>query len=318
MLKKKKNSKDTSPLQSYSVGKIKENKFGFIKIILCFTFFGAVIWFLPDLTIFYQQHIKGYFESLLSGSAPTVSNNTVSNNTTPNNNTVGNVENNVVEVENKYYFKDNKSVDVNNLTFSGAKYSQGELTFDVTNKLATSVNLEGTNVYFEVYDSSESLVKRFAILGVLNGNQSKKFTFHVNSPVEYYEVKEILEENYAYVLLEYDDDNISKLMCTRGNEKVLYTFFNEKLIKIDHVDEITKDDKDYDTKYTDYNSLYVKYRSNVGITSSFNVEDKILYYKMIINYNDSTIRPDYRLYFAKDTEPRIINFKVDSWEFDCK
>ena len=24
-----------------------------------------------------------------------------------------------------------------------------------------------------------------------------------------------------------------------------------------------------------------------------------------------------RLYFAKDTSPRIVNFKVESWEYEC-
>ena len=305
--KKRKVVKETSPLQSYEVGRIKENKYWYIKLLLFFGFFIAIIMYLPNITILYEKYFKG--STVPSGNVnPT--NNNVTNNIVPD-------EGEPEEIEIKYLFSDDKNIEVNDLEFNTIKLNNNSISFNVKNLLSDSVDLEETNVYFEVYDQSDNLLKRIAISGELKDSESKKVSFSFEGEANYYMIKEILEDDYTYISLNYDN-NTSTLTCTNGNSKIIYTFNDEKLTRINHTDTIKKTDNGYDTKYTLYNDLYVSNHTKTGITSNFNVKDDVLNYKIIIDYAKAAEKVNNKFYFDKDTSPRVVSFKVESWEYDCK
>ena len=155
--KKRKVNIETSPLQSYTVGKIKENRFGFIKLIIFFGFFIGIIYFLPEINVLIQKYINGV----------DVRNETPVNNVVPTNNT----ENNTIEenkvTETKYYFKDDNTIEVNNLKFSAIKLNNGKVSFAVENMLTTDTDIMTSNIFFEIYDEHDEVVKRYGLLGTM-------------------------------------------------------------------------------------------------------------------------------------------------------
>ena len=307
MFKKKREKVEISPLKSYEVGRIKENKFWYIKLLLFFGFFGAIIFFLPQISTLYETFIKG--STPVPRGNVTPSNNVVVNNTTE--------DENVVIDDTKNYFNEDKNTTVNNIVFSAVKLDNNSISFNAKNTLSKNVNLEEANLYFEVYNKTENLLKRFAILGSLKAEESKDYTFSFAGEADYYEILEILEEDYTYIDLTVDDNNVSTLTCTKNNEKIIYTFTNEKLTKIRHTDNVEKSDSSYEEKNTNYKAVYDNNRSKSGITTSYTTEEDTLSFKLSIDYTSNAPKIENRLYFAKDTSPRIVNFKVESWEYEC-
>ena len=305
--KKRRGPVEITPLKSYQVGKIKENKFWFIKLLLFFGFFGAIILFLPQINELYDKFIKS--PTPTPNVNPSPSNNVVTNNTTEDENTV--------KDETKNYFNDEKNITVNNIVFSAIELNNNTISFSAKNTLSNAVNLEEENIYFEVYNKTDNLLKRIAVLGSIKSDETMSFSFSFDGEPEYYQIKEILEEDYTYIDLSIDDNNISTLTCLKDNEKVIYTFNNEKLTKIQHSDNIDKTKDDYKEKYNYYNGLYKKYRSKTGITSSFSSNEEDLNFKLVVDYTKNAPKIEDRLYFSKDTAPRIVSFKVESWEYEC-
>jgi hypothetical protein len=305
--KKRREPVEITPLKSYQVGSIKENKFWFIKLLLFFGFFAAIILFLPQINGLYESFIKGPTPVPSGQISP--SNNVVTNNTTDDENTV------IDEAKN--YFNEEKSFSINNIVFSTIELNNNSISFSAKNTLSKTVDLEELNIFFEVYNENDNLLKRIAILGNLKANETNTFSFSFVGEANYYEIKEILEEDYTYIDLSIDDNNISTLTCTKNNEKIVYTFENEKLTKIKHSDNIEKSKDEYDEKYSYYNGLYKNYHSKAGISSSFSTEDEVLNFKLTVDYTKNAPKIEDRLYFSKDTAPRIVNFKVESWEYEC-
>jgi hypothetical protein len=155
------------------------------------------------------------------------------------------------------------------------------------------------------------------VLGTIKENETKTYNFSFEGEAYYFDILEILEEDYTYIDLSIDDNNISTLTCTKENEKVVYTFTNEKLTKIRHTDSLEKTNDDYEKKYNYYKELYNKNNTKTGITSSLSTDDDVISFKLTIDYTKNASAIEDRLYFAKDTSPRIVNFRVESWEYEC-
>ena len=305
--KKKRQPVEISPLKSYQVGQIKENKFWFIKLILFFAFFGAIIFFLPQINELLNSILKTPTPASSGNVTPV--NNVVVNNTTED-------ENTIID-ETKNYFNEENSITVNNIVFNSIELENNTISFSAKNTLSKSVDLEEANVYFEVYNKTDNLLKRYAILGSIKAEETKTFTFSFKGEANYYEIKEILEDDYTYIDLTIDDNNVSTLTCIKDSEEVVYTFLDEKLTKIKHTDTIENTNANYEEKKTYYKAVYNKNRSKTGITASFATQDDILNFKLTIDYTKNASKIDERLYFDKDTNPRIVNFKVESWEYEC-
>ena len=309
--KKQKIELNSSPLESVTIGQIKDNKFGFIKVIILFALFIAIIYFLPEINNLYQSFLG-------SSSAPSSVNRTINNNTT-NNVTKEKDEDEEKTVELKYNFDEITSVTVNGLNFNDIRITDEELSYTIENKENNAINLDILELFFEVYDKDSNLIRRYAVTGNVDGNSSKIFNFNYDfSNASYYQIKYITQNDYPYVLLDVDDRNTSVLTCEKGNSKIIYTFIDDKLNKIEHVDEFLKEDENYDIMYTFYNELYVKNRSNDGITTTFTTSSKSFKYKMVVDYTKASSKIDNKLYFSKDEKPNIVNFIVESMEYDCK
>ena len=297
------------PLEAVTIGEIKKNKFGWIGLVLLFALFIGVIYFLPELQKFYQEYKNGSVPTSISGSNTNTSNNTVVNNTNTNtsNNTVSNM----------YVFGEDKEVTVGNVTFSSINLSEdNQLTFTIKNTNDSRLNLSKLNLFLEAYDES-TLVNRVAIKGSISSNDSKNFSYKLKASANKYEIKVINEEDYTYIDLNIDDNKVSTLTCTNGDETLVYTFNDEKLTKIKHTANYLKTADNYDEIYSNLNTNVVKYESQDGVNVSLKTNETNLIYTMEIDYSKYTGSISNNYYFKKDTSPRIVNFEVEALLFTC-
>lgn len=313
MGKKKKVDINGAPLQSVTIGEIKKSKYGWIGTILLFCLFVGVVYFLPELSKFYQSYIEG-------GTVP--SNNRPSGNTTFNNTTNDNTTKEEPKEDSTIYeFGKDISVKVGNLDISNISLTENELSFKVANKSDDNIDLEELNIYVEMYNDNtkdKQITNTIAITGLLSSGDSKVYSYSIASSAKFFSIKEILEEDYTYIIIEPNEDGVALLTCENDTEKFTYSFIDDKLTDINHVSTLMKDDEDYDNKYAIFYGYISKYSSVAGATPRIrSYEDYIVFtFHIDYNYFGLTLEEDY--YFAKNSSPRIVNFKMESKLFNCK
>lgn len=313
MGKKKKVDINGTPLQAVTIGKVKDNKYGWVVVLFLFSLFCAIIYFLPDLTRLYNEYMSG-------GTAPVGNNgginNTINNTTEPDEGE----KDEVSQEETLYTFGTDLSVTVDNLIFTDIRNMNNVLTFNVTNKSQETINLDELELYISVYDKNneEKLVlNHLAILGEIEPEEMNDYSFDIKEGALYFNIKNISEDEYTYIDLMPDESGNITLTCEKDREKLVYLFVDNKLKLVEHSDIVYKDSADYEDAYNKYNTIVSEYENNSGIKTKLSILDSYLWYKMEVNYNLSGTSIDYKYYFDKDATPRVVNFIMESVLYEC-
>lgn len=301
--KKEKIDLNGKPLEAITIGELKSTKNSWIGTIIFFVFFILVIAFLPQLSKLYNM----YFGS--ESTTPKI----IHNNTT---NIINNtVEENNTEVSLKLYkFNEDTNVTIDNLEFNSIKLSNTTVTFDVI-KDSENIDIDDKNLFFETYDKNDELLNRFYLVGT--SNKMEEYRFNVSDKSYSYAINKINEEDYTYIDLASDDNNNSVLTCTNANEKYIYTFYDEKLNKVEKIDDVLKANFNYNDKYTEYLNLVTDYKNKEGINVKLLTNENSLNFDMVVDYSiyNNSLKG---YFFKKDISPREVNFKMETSSFDCK
>ena len=305
--KKKQVDINGNPLESVTVGQIKQSRFTFLKLILMFTLFGGIIYFLPELSKLYQL----YFGTSTSTSVD----NTSKNNTTTNN-TINNTVRKPVENEDsikKYLFTEDNNVLIEDYQFTNISYENNIVSFTVKNASKSSANLKDKNIYFILY-YGKNIVRYLPVDYVIEADKEHAFTFDVDSNIDSYSIEEVLEKDYPVVKL-----TNNTLTCDKGQETVVYTFDSlKKLISINHNLTYPITNADYDDKYSSYKNVSFLYSTYDGVTSNIYGSEDGFTYKMLIDYEVYNGTIDNLLYFAKNTSADKISFILGTELYNCK
>lgn len=310
MGKRKKVNIDANPLQSVTIGNVNEKKHGWLFAIFLFGIFLAVVYFLPDI----QKLVESF---LGSSSAPTNLTNNVTNNTIVNN-IVQNTTNNNTEVDEKYTFADNNTVNLGSVNFIGITQNENNISFSVENTLENSLNVKDLKYFFEVYSEDSTLLATVLIDGTLNPKSTKNYSFSVNGSPYYYSIPVIEEEDYTYLTLDMDAEKKSSLICTNDNDSIIYSFTDDKLTFIENTITYQNTDTEYNDKYTEFSNLVKQYSSINGINATLSTTSSGLVYKVRIDYLIYKESLDNRYYYSRNTTPRKVNFEMEASFFDCK
>lgn len=316
MGKKKRVDINQAPLQSVTIGKVSEHKFGWIGILLLFGLFGGIIYFLPELNQLYLEYKNSSRPSIGTGSNTTVNNTTVDNNTV--NNTVSG-ENVIPEndMANKALkLGTDLNVVYNNIEYNNIQYHNSKLTFTANNP--SEYQVEQKDLFITLFDDNKNYVKTFAINGLLDAKQSAEYEFEINDNILYYYISTVAEEDYTYIDLPVDENNNSFLICRKNNSEIKYTFSNSKLLKIDHTDTISNNQENYYVLYRQYNSTLIKTENKQGVTGSLNHENQGVKYSFSVDYSLFNETLDSDIYFAKDSFPSKVNYLMEANLYNCK
>lgn len=198
------------------------------------------------------------------------------------------------------------------------------LTYNVTNNTNTYQDIEDLNYYIEIYNGDRTLIERVKLSTstFLAGGAFETFTKNISeeaaTTVGYLVLVKKTIEDYPEVEMNADADGNSTLVCTNAHETVTYKFTDEKLKEVTSIVEYLTTDPKYTENYEEYQTLASTYNSTPGITSNFFINTGGFNITTIVNLEEAS-----RSYifnadtFELDTEPKVVNFEMETQGFDC-
>lgn len=306
MAKKNKNQHinlNNGPLKSVTIGEINEKKHGVIGVFILLALFIGLVFFLPEIQKYYQQ----YFGTPVVNDYEEPEKEDNNQGEQPDNN----------EDDTKYLLTETKQYTMDDIEINDITFEEGNLSFKAKNKTTNPINLNDMNLYFLTYDESGSLLNHVPIVGTLNVEQDLSFNYLIKSNSHSFIIKEMIEDDYPFFTINEDNNGISILTCTKANDKIIYTFKNDLLNKIEHTANYEKSIANYDSIYSSYNTIVVANSDKEGVTATITSNETSMNYSMIIDYEKLNTTINYKHYLAKDTNPRVVNFKLESDLFDC-
>lgn len=291
-----------SPLQAITIGEIKEHKYGWIGTMILFALFMGIVYYLPELFQLYQDYMGNG-----SGVYTPVSNNIT-------NNTVNPPEEEVPIV--LYKFTEKDSFEYDDFDITQIALADGILTYRVTNKKNEKIDLSSYDLYFELYNTFGDLDKTHYIVGYIEPGSYQDYSIEnvTASYIEEYTLRNIYEDDYTYLDLTIDDNKVSILTCEYLTQSINYKFVDEQLKEINDTFSYLAENDDYMEKYNYYSNLTT---NRAGIDSTITESATGFDYSMKIDYIKYTGKVENVHYFAVNSSPREVNFKMTSLGFSC-
>lgn len=281
---------------------VKEKKVNFFAMILLFGLFISVIYFLPEINKLYEKYKNE--ESVIN----------------PNINTPNEDENNEeIPEEEKYTFSNTLEIVKDNYKINNFKYESNLLTFDIVNTGKSSVNLNNTNNYIEIFDNN-TLIKRIKLEDLLSVGSTKSYSYTLNiTEISHLKYNEIAEADYPSVKLSEDEEGYGNLECTIDDDSIVYKFVNNKLVNIEEKIILNVTDENYQKSLSSYQTLIANYDLQEGITGTITNTTSTYFINIFINLSKATIgKLNNKDYYGINTEPKVIKFEMESRGYSCK
>ena len=315
--KNKVNLENLAPLESATIGEIKPPKFVFFKTMLLIVFFGAIIFFLPE--------IKGYLDLYILGqsnSDPVV---------TPQNGNTTNTTNNTTPEEKEpeeeidkdvYVFNETTEVDLSKeynfkLTDIALSDDGKNISFNII-ATKTNVDLSRMSVYLVLYNSDSLPFKYYHLAGELSTTDKMPKIFD-SADAKKFAVRLMTESNYPIYESNSDESGKASIECKKGIDTYTYEFVDDKLTVAKYNTTLSKSLDNYTNLSLKYKDLLNNYGSKPGYTVEYDeTSDDALKFSMSINYTitDSVLTTG--SYYSKDTAYNVIMFEMESELYDCK
>ena len=291
------------------IGKLDTKQKSPVILIFIFLIFVSVALFLPDIT--------NYVESYLNG------NKTNSNKPNINKPVVDNEEQEEPEV--KYYdYTSDLRITHESFTISNIEILDSQIKFDITNNTNTSLDLEKSKYYLELYSSDTTLIQRIKIsYGEISANGTNSYNYDLDEGVAYNLAKLFVatktEADYPEAIIKTDESGNGTLVCTKGYETITYTFGNGYLVNIkDVVDYPATNDINYSNMLQDYQILATTYDNIEGISSTIIPLEAGFTFTAVIDLRSADIKQiENNNYYSYRTEAKIVKFETESNGFSC-
>ena len=304
MAKKNKNIEITNnPLESVTVGTIKNSKYSWIKVLVMVVLFLGVIFFLPEISSLYEKYVKK-------------TNNDTPNIIIPDNNNEdpSNEEQNEPNDSNVIMFVDGNDYVYNDVKLKTISYDENVINFTLESLNEKNINLNNEELFLELYND-DNFVKRIMLQGVINSDKELSFSYPINNMVNGFKLLTIKEDDYDFYDKSPNEEGYTFLICSSENEEIKYSFYEDKLFAVEDV--ITVENSS--AMYSLYNNMVNTYNSenDEGLVASIETGDYLVY-KTSIDYNLLKTSVNNNYYFAKDDLLNKIKFIMDAQFFDCK
>lgn len=290
-----------SPLQAITIGEIKDHKYGWIGTLILFALFLGIVYYLPELFQLYQEYMGN----------GTVSSMPINNT----NNTVDPIDE-PQEIE-KYKFEEKDFLEYDDFDISNIKLEDGTLTYTVTNKNRNKIDLGSYELYFELYNAFGDSEAIYYLEGYIDSGSYQEYSYSApNSYIEEFSLRVIKEKDYTYFDLPIDSNKASQLTCEKDAQEIIYKFVDEELKEMSDSIIYSSLNSDYNQKYAFYSALAST--NKVGIEASILTSADEFNYSMKIDYIKYTGKLENTHYFAVNSSPREVSFKMTALGFTCR
>ena len=311
----KNQNKKEEGLQSIKIGELAQPKTRMTSLIMLIVMglFLLVVFFLPD--------INNLIKKITTKATP-----------------VEKEPNQVFEDNNQDFFVVNEGskifIDNHRITKFKVNKVNSTLEFKITNYNNNKTSVDGKNWFIRMYDLDKKYLDFAKITGQLI-SKDEELNFRVplkESAIEtkYIKVGVLEEKDYPNVTLLTTSNNEQYLVCEKEGKEYSYYFKDNKLFKIMELyvgiyAEIDKANESgegnvplsklvketYELKNKDYQKYSI-------IDSSIDEFEDSFLFKAIINLEEGKLTLDDSKFFAKDTDPKKINFLMKSEGYECQ
>ncbi len=227
-----------------------------------------------------------------------------------------------------YDFNDHLVVELDGLSFQNFVVTNDKLSLMIMNNSAAKDYLVAHNLYLELYDSNRTLLQRIRLPHEnLSKNTNQTYEFELNdvSDIKQIVIDEKKESDYPAVALNKNSDDEYSLVCTKGEERLVYTFDAEqKLLLIEDVVNFSSTNPLYNQLLVDYRQISSKYNVIEGVTSNlvevgsgFTVTISLDLKKVDLSNRTVKNTLDNELYYSKDTLGKVVSFELSAMNYQC-
>ena len=290
---------------------VKEDKkkasiFGIVWIVLIFGIFILGVIYLPDIASF----VNNYFN-------PDVVTPSGGNNNKNNGNDDVNSDDEKIK---EYVISDNLEIKFDSFKFNNVKKVNSKISMDIVNTSNEILDLSKDNYFINMYSEGKKLLKR-VMLGdvIVSVGSTYTVSYDIDDNVYMLSIYNLSKKDYPAYVVTSDESNMGTLICTKEYEKIDYLTNNNKVYAINLLNEVSSSDTNFNTLYATYQAMKNTYDSVEGISSSLDVINNVLTFRIIINLNvvlDGSI--NLKSYYPKDTDAKVIYFEMTSMGYTCK
>lgn len=302
---------EQNELTPTAIGIFESRRKSSIGTVLILGIFILAVIFLPDISEYVNKYIN---QTPGTTSKPTTPNKKP--NTPPKDND-----------DNFTAFVDNLRVTNDDITISNFVIDEANLTisYDVTNNLNKSENMEALNYYLEIYNKEQTLIERVKLANEITLSNGAFTTFKRSITAEsattigFIAVIKKTINDYPLVELTNSEGGIGNMVCSNTHEKVTYKFNEEKLKEVTHEASYLNTETNYQALYEANKLKASNYNSKLGIASTFFEHENGYNITTIVNLNEID-----RTYifnadsFKIDTEPKVVKFEMEAQGFKCE
>lgn len=302
---------EQNELTPTAIGIFESRRKSSIGTVLILGIFILAVIFLPDISEYVNKYIN---QTPGTTPKPTTPNNKP--NTPPKDND-----------DNFTAFVDNLKITNDDITISNFVIDEVNLTisYDVTNNLNNSENMEALNYYLEIYNTEQTLIERVKLANEITLSNGAFTTFKRNITTEsattigFIAIIKKTINDYPLVELTNNEGGIGSMVCSNAHEKVTYKFNEEKLKEVTHEASYLNTETNYQVLYEANKLKANNYNSKLGIASTFFEHENGYNITTIVNLNEID-----RTYifnadsFKIDTEPKVVKFEMEAQGFKCE
>ncbi len=302
---------EQNELTPTAIGIFESRRKSSIGTVLILGIFILAVIFLPDISEYVNKYIN---QTPGTTPKPTTPNNKP--NTPPKDND-----------DNFTAFVDNLKITNDDITISNFVIDEVNLTisYDVTNNLNNSENMEALNYYLEIYNTEQTLIERVKLANEITLSNGAFTTFKRNITTEsattigFIAIIKKTINDHPLVELTNNEGGIGSMVCSNAHEKVTYKFNEEKLKEVTHEASYLNTETNYQALYEANKLKANNYNSKLGIASTFFEHENGYNITTIVNLNEID-----RTYifnadsFKIDTEPKVVKFEMEAQGFKCE
>lgn len=309
---KKKNEKvvlENVELRPQVIGYIYQKKNNVGRVVLILVAFALAIYYINDISIFINNLLGKQTANTIKddgGKKPNL----------PQTNPDGNDKEIVYNV-----FSTSLVINESGLVLNNFSNVNNTLTFDANNNNTASINLSNRKFFLETYSEEKKLLERHKIdFASISPSNKMSLSFTLNNPFYYLVITEKTIDDYPIITLDDKDTGSATITCTKDIENIVYTFVNNELTNIKHtINDSNVSGSDYYNNYAAYQTKVATYNNIDGITATFNGTTNG--YTAIIDVDLATAKLDTineRYYYKYKEQPKVVNFEMQTYGFNCK
>lgn len=305
-------------LQPQVIGLAYKKKNNIGRVIFIFIAFILAIYFINDISIFFNNLLGLKTAETIKGSDKGNSDNPVNNENKTDDKNKDNVENTDLEYK---VFSNELQITEESLVLSNFNIANNVLSFIAKNSSATSINLANQKYFIEIYNADKTLINRFKTdFGVINANSNMNFVFDLtDSNIYYIRLTKKTVEDYPEVELKNNENGIATITCTKNAENIVYTFINSELTKISHtITDNNINDLEYASRLTSYQNKVNNYNNITGISALFYNNNPGYTAVFNIDLKDANISNlSEKYYYSYLEKAKVVNFEMQTYGFTC-